>query len=77
MIFTIITVAFTVAYQAITLWMCRGEKLNVKALCLGSRACALTLAPSMICIPLPTGSVLRLILSLAALKKSAKGCLAK
>lgn len=31
----------------------------------------------MICIPLPTGSVLRLILPLAVLKKNAKGCLAK
>ncbi|MDY5220684.1 MAG: hypothetical protein SPH82_08935 [Eubacteriales bacterium] len=43
----------------------------------GQPRCTLTLAPSMICIPLPTGSVLRLILPLAALKKSAKGCLAK
>lgn len=58
MISPVITAVFTVAYLAATLWLCRGLKLNARALCMGGIACALTLALASIMIPLPTGSAI-------------------
>ena len=52
----IITILFTGCYFLLSLFLCRGVRLNAKALALGSLACALTLVLSLIYIPLPTGS---------------------
>jgi len=54
----IITAVFTIGYLAITAWLCRGVKLNAKALCLCGLVCALTLVLSSVMIPLPTGAVI-------------------
>lgn len=48
----------TAVYLAVTLWLCRGLRLNAKALALGGLACGLTLVLESIYIPLPTGSVI-------------------
>lgn len=53
---SVITIIFTVAYLLVSLYLCRGLKLNVKAVTMGSLACALTMVLSLIYIPLPTGS---------------------
>lgn len=47
---------FTAGYLAVTLWLCRGLRLDARSLCLGALACALTLVLSAVRIPLPTGS---------------------
>ena len=56
MISPIITAVFGIGYLLITVWLCRGIKLNARALCLGGVICALTLVLASIRIPLPTGS---------------------
>ena len=56
MISPIITAVFAIGYLLITVWLCRGIKLNARALCLGGVVCALTLVLASIRIPLPTGS---------------------
>ena len=52
----IITAVFTIAYLAVTAWLCRGLKLNARNLAMGGLACALTLILGSIMIPLPTGA---------------------
>ena len=54
----IITAVFTIAYLAVTAWLCRGLKLNARNLAMGGLACALTLILSAIKIPLPTGAAI-------------------
>ena len=54
----IITTVFAVGYLVITLWLCRGSKLDAKALCLCGLTCALTLVLASVMIPLPTGAVI-------------------
>ena len=56
MISPIITAVFAIGYLLVTVWLCRGIKLNARALCLGGVICALTLVLASIRIPLPTGS---------------------
>lgn len=56
MISPVITAVFAVAYLAVTVWLCRGVKLDARALCLGGVVCALTLVLASIRVPLPTGS---------------------
>lgn len=56
MISAVITAVFAVVYLLATVWLCRGVKLNARALCLGGVICALTLVLATIRIPLPTGS---------------------
>lgn len=52
----ILVAVFTVAYLAVTVWLCRGLKLNAKSLALGGLVCALTLILASFTIPLPTGA---------------------
>ena len=52
----ILAAVFTVAYLAVTVWLCRGLKLSARNLAMGGLACALTLILGSILIPLPTGS---------------------
>ena len=54
----IITAVFTIAYLAVTAWLCRGLKLNARNLAMCGLACALTLILSAIKIPLPTGAAI-------------------
>lgn len=56
MISPIIAAAFAVVYLLATVRLCRGVKLDAKALCLGGVICALTLVLASVRIPLPTGS---------------------
>mgnify|MGYP000683047519 CR=1 FL=1 len=56
MISLTITAVFAVAYLLATLGLCRGVKLDARALCLGGVVCALTLVLASIRVPLPTGS---------------------
>ena len=56
MISPIITAVFTVAYLAVTAWLCRGVKLDARALACGGLTCAATLALAGVYIPLPTGA---------------------
>ena len=56
----VITAVFSIGYLAITAWLCRGIKLNAKALCLCGLTCALTLVLESIMIPLPTGATIPL-----------------
>ena len=56
MISPIITTVFAIGYLLVTVWLCRGVKLDARALCLGGVICALTLVLASIRIPLPTGS---------------------
>ena len=58
MISLLIAAVFTALYLAATLYLCRGLRLNTKALCMGGLACGLTLVLSSILIPLPTGSTI-------------------
>ena len=51
-----ITAVFAVVYLLATLGLCRGVKLDARALCLGGVVCALTLVLASIRVPLPTGS---------------------
>ena len=52
----ILVAVFTVAYLAVTVWLCRGIRLTARDLCLGGIVCAMTLVLATIRIPLPTGS---------------------
>ena len=56
MISPIITAVFAIGYLLVTVWLCRGVKLDARALSLGGVVCALTLVLASIRIPLPTGS---------------------
>lgn len=56
MISAVITAVFAAVYLLATGMLCRGLKLNTRALCLGGVICALTLVLATIRIPLPTGS---------------------
>lgn len=56
MISPIIAAVFAIGYLAMTVWLCRGVKLDARGLCLGGVICALTLVLASIRIPLPTGS---------------------
>lgn len=58
MISPIIVTIYTVCYLAVTLWLCRGLKLNAKNLALGGLVCALTLILASFMIPLPTGAAI-------------------
>ena len=39
----ILVAVFTIVYLAVTVWLCRGLKLNARNLAMGGLACALTL----------------------------------
>ena len=52
----IITGIFTVGYLIMTVFLCRGIKLPIKAQALCGLACAMTVVLSFIYIPLPTGA---------------------
>ena len=55
MISLTITAVFAVVYLLATLGLCRGVKLDARALCLGGVVCALTLVPvSYTHLTLPT-----------------------
>ena len=56
MISLTITAVFAVVYLLATLGLCRGVKLDARALCLGGVVCAQTLVLASIRVPLPTGS---------------------
>ena len=56
MISLTITAVFAVVYLLATLGLCRGVKLDARALCLGGVVCALTMVLASIRVPLPTGS---------------------
>ena len=45
-------------YLAVTAWLCRGVRLDARALALGGITCALTLVLASLYIPLPTGSTI-------------------
>ena len=53
-----VTTVFTVGYLLVTLWLCRGLRLDAKALSLGGITCAITLILAAFYIPLPTGSAI-------------------
>ena len=57
MTLTIPTV-FTVGYLLITLWLCRGLRLNTRSLCYGGLMCAATLVLGSFLFYLPTGSAI-------------------
>lgn len=52
----ILVAVFTIVYLAVTVWLCRGLKLNARNLAMGGLACALTLILGSIMIHLPTGA---------------------
>ena len=52
----VITAAFSITYFAISIWLVRRVKLDVRAICYASVICALTVVLAGIRIPLPTGS---------------------
>ena len=54
----VITAVFTIGYLVVTAWLCRGLKLDAKALSLGGLTCALTLVLASVMIPLPTGAMI-------------------
>ena len=54
----VITGVFTVGYLAVTAWLCRGLRLDTRAICYGGLMCAATLALSYFLIPLPTGAAI-------------------
>ena len=56
MISAVVTAVFAIVYLLVTIWLCRGVKLDARALSLGGVVCALTLVLATIRIPLPTGS---------------------
>ena len=56
----VITAVFSIGYLGITVWLCRGMKLDAKALCLCGLTCALTMVLESIMIPLPTGAAIPL-----------------
>lgn len=54
----VITAVFTVGYLAVTAWLCRGLRLNTRALCYGGLMCAATLVLGSFLFYLPTGSAI-------------------
>ena len=56
MISLTVTIIFSVAYFAATIYLCRGYKPNVRDLAIGGMVCAITFVLASIRIPLPTGS---------------------
>ena len=56
MISAVVTAVFAIVYLLATIRLCRGVKLDARALSLGGVVCALTLVLATIRIPLPTGS---------------------
>lgn len=58
MISLAVTGVFALVYLAVTLWLCRGLRLNARSLCLGGLCCALTLVLASILLPLPTGAAI-------------------
>ena len=56
MISAVVTAVFAIVYLLVTIRLCRGVKLEARALSLGGVVCALTLVLATIRIPLPTGS---------------------
>lgn len=56
MITAVTTAIFAVGYLLVTIWLCRGIRMNARDLALGGVVCALTLVLASIRIPLPTGS---------------------
>ena len=58
MISPVVVTVFTVCYLAVTLWLCRGLKLNAKSLAMGGLVCAITLILASIMLPLPTGAAI-------------------
>ena len=63
MISPIITAVFAIGYLLLTLWLCRGVKLNVRALCYGGVVCALTLVLAGISTLSPNARVTGSLLS--------------
>lgn len=53
-----VTTVFTVGYLAITFFLCRGLRLNVRSLCYGGLICAATLVLAYFLFYLPTGSAI-------------------
>ena len=54
----VIAVVFALAYYAVTIWLCRGIRLDVRSLSFAAVIIALTLVLSSIMIPLPTGAAI-------------------
>ena len=54
----VIAVVFALAYYAVTIWLCRGVRLDVRSLSFAAVIIALTLVLSSIMIPLPTGAAI-------------------
>ena len=53
-----VTTVFTVGYLAITFFLCRGLRLNVRSLCYGGLICAATLVLAYFLFYLPTGAAI-------------------
>ena len=53
-----VTTVFTVGYLAITFFLCRGLRLNVRSLCYGGLICPATLVLAYFLFYLPTGSAI-------------------
>ena len=53
-----VTTVFTVGYLAVTFFLCRGLRLNVRSLCYGGLICAATLVLAYFLFYLPTGSAI-------------------
>lgn len=53
-----ITAVFTVAYLAVTAWLCRGLRLNTRSVCYGGLTCAATLVLGSFLLYLPTGAAI-------------------
>ena len=53
---SVITAVFVCLYFGVTIWLVRGVRLDVRAVCSAAVICALTIVLAAIRIPLPTGS---------------------
>ena len=58
MIAPAVTVLVTVGYLAVTAWLCRGLRLDARALAYGGLTCSVTLVLAGLSVPLPTGSAI-------------------
>ena len=58
MISLTVTAVFTAGYLAVTAWLCRGLRLNTRALCYGGLMCAATLVLGSFLFYLPTGAAI-------------------
>ena len=54
----VIAVVFALAYYSVTIWLCRGVRLDVRSLSFAAVVIALTLVLSSIMVPLPTGAAI-------------------